>query len=249
MQAVLYISHGSRVEKTKAEAMEFMKQVQARVDVPLQETCFLELAAPDIKEGFTKLVEKGATRIAVVPVLLMSAGHYYEDIPEEVSNISKNYPEVTVTYGEPLGVQDRLVAVLIDRVKETGRPVPEDAHLLLVGRGSRSSETKQATELIAAKLKEKLGVKSISTCYLAASKPSFDEGLESVKQKDSSITFVIPYLWFTGLLMQEMEKKVQSMKETGIDIELCGYLGLHPSVVAALADRAEEAVHTDHKIS
>ncbi|SDO58103.1 sirohydrochlorin chelatase [Alkalicoccus daliensis] len=249
MQAVLYVSHGSRVEKTKVEAMEFMESVQKRVDVPLQETAFLELAAPDIAEGFTKLAEQGATKIAVVPVLLMSAGHYYEDIPEELAKVKKNYPDIKVTYGRPLGVQERLVEVLIDRIHETGRDVPRDAHLLLVGRGSRSPETKQATKLIAKRLKKKLGVKSVDTCYLAASKPSFDEGLEAVKQKKHSITFVIPYLWFTGLLMQEMEKKVQNLREQGLTIELCGYLGSHPSVVAALADRAVQAVQSDHGVS
>ena len=43
------------------------------IDVPIQEICFLELAAPSMDEGITKCVERGATKIAVVPILLLTA--------------------------------------------------------------------------------------------------------------------------------------------------------------------------------
>lgn len=248
MQAVLYVSHGSRVEETKIEAMEFMKAVQDRVHAPLQATCFLELAEPDISHGFETLVKQGATRISVVPVLLMSAGHYYEDIPEELAKAREPYPEVEVTYGRPLGVQERLVDVLVQRVKETGEQVTKDTHILLVGRGSRSPETRSATRLIAKRLKKKLGVKSIDTCYLAACTPKFEEGLEKAKEKKRQ-TIVVPYLWFTGLLVQSMQKKISILQEEGYPFTLSGYLGTHSSVVAALADRAEQAIALDHGVS
>lgn len=245
MQAVLYVSHGSRVEATKTEAMQFMQAVQDRVNAPLQATCFLELAEPDISSGFETLVKQGATRVTVVPVLLMSAGHYYEDIPEELAKAREPFPEIEVTYGRPLGVQERLVDVLIERVEATGAPVTKDTHILLVGRGSRSPEIKAATRLIAKRVKKKLGVKSIDTCYLAAAKPTFEEGLTAAKAKKMQ-TIVIPYLWFTGLLVQSMEKKINELQEEGYPFTLSGYLGTHQSVVAALADRAEQAMALDH---
>ena len=67
MQGVLYVSHGSRVAEAIEEATSLIERVQAKVNIPLQETCFLELADPDIFEGFRKLVHQGATEISVAP--------------------------------------------------------------------------------------------------------------------------------------------------------------------------------------
>ena len=84
MRGVLYVSHGSRVPDAVNEATDFIDLVKAQVNVPLQETCFLELTSPNLAQGFQRLVDKGATEISVVPVLLLSAGHYYKDIPAEI---------------------------------------------------------------------------------------------------------------------------------------------------------------------
>ncbi|PTF55530.1 sirohydrochlorin chelatase, partial [Staphylococcus cohnii] len=73
MQGVLYVSHGSRVPEATQEAIEFITDVQQQVDISLQTICFLELAEPTIAEGVETLVKQGATTIAVIPVLLLSA--------------------------------------------------------------------------------------------------------------------------------------------------------------------------------
>lgn len=247
MQAVLYVSHGSRVKETREEAMAFMEQVRQKVDVALQETCFLELASPDIGEGIDSLAKQGATAIAIVPVLLLSAGHYYEDIPDEVKKSALRYPEIHFTYGKPLGVQDRLVEILAERLRETSVERLPDSEILLVGRGGKSSEIIRSVEEIAAKLAVKTGVTHIDVCYLAASAPSFDEGLQASIDSGSKQIFVVPYLWFTGLLVKSMQKKINGLSSDDQEIILCGYLGNHPSMVDALAERVHEALQSEQQ--
>ena len=41
----------------------------------LVETCFLEFASPNIEEGITNCVKKGATEVHVIPIILLHAGH------------------------------------------------------------------------------------------------------------------------------------------------------------------------------
>ena len=118
MQGVLYVSHGSRVAEAVEEATSLIERVQAKVNIPLQETCFLELADPDISEGFRKLVHQGATEISVIPVLLLSAGHYYKDIPVEIERLKTQFPNIKINYGKPLGVQKRLTEILKQRLEE-----------------------------------------------------------------------------------------------------------------------------------
>ena len=249
MQAVLYVSHGSRVKETRDEAMAFMEQVHQKVDVTLHETCFLELASPDIGEGIDSLVEQGATAIAVVPVLLLSAGHYYEDIPDEVKKTALRYPDIRFTYGQPLGVQDRLVEILAQRLQETAVERLPEAKILLVGRGGKSSEITRSVEEIAAKLAVTANVPNVEVCYLAAAAPSFDEGLQASINSGSQQIFVVPYLWFTGLLVKSMQKKINALSSDEQQIILCGYLGDHPSMVDALAERTQEALRSEQQLA
>ncbi|WP_077622301.1 sirohydrochlorin chelatase [Sediminibacillus massiliensis] len=243
MEAVLYVSHGSRVEKARSEALAFIDAVQDMIDVPLQQTCFLELSDPDVEQGLAELVKEGATSIAVIPVLLLSAGHYYQDIPEEIDRAKQRYPGVRFHYGRPLGVQDRLVDILVQRMEETGIDLEPDADILLVGRGSRNPETPKDIGLIARKLEERTGL-TVNSCYLAACKPSFDEGLKASLKKGGTQTIVVPYLWFTGLLMQSMQMKInQVQQETDKQMVLCQYLGDHPFMKEALKNRVEEVLN------
>ncbi|MFC7062586.1 sirohydrochlorin chelatase [Halobacillus seohaensis] len=243
MQAVLYVSHGSRVEKARKEAVTFIQTVQQQVDIPLQETCFLELAEPDVTQGISRLVDRGATKIVIMPVLLLSAGHYYKDIPSEIEDAKVRHPHINFVYGEPLGVQDRLVDILVQRIQETNVTRLPNAHILLVGRGSRNPETKQSIELIAQKLQGKVTGSTVDVCYLAACSPSFEEGLQGIKGKKQ--TFVIPYLWFTGVLMNSMQKKINEVKQLEQQVILCQYLGHHPFIIDALKDRVYEALESN----
>lgn len=245
MQAVLYVSHGSRVEEARREAVSFMQAVYQRVDVALQETCFLELAEPDIAQGIARLIDRGATSIAVVPVLLLSAGHYYEDIPEEIDQAKARHPQIHFEYGKPLGVQDRIVDILVERIEETKALRRPDAAVLLVGRGGRNPEITRSIEEIAEKLQKKLAVSKVDTCYLAACKPSFEEGLQEAVKGGHSQVFVVPYLWFTGLLMRSMQKKINGMSKENQEFILCQYLGEHPAMVDALADRVYDTLQVE----
>lgn len=241
MRGVLYVSHGSRVPEAIAEATSFIEKVQHKIATPLQEICFLELAAPTISEGFQKLVDQGATEIAVIPVLLLSAGHYYKDIPAEIETMQQRYPRVRVSYGQPLGVQERLTRILQQRIQETGVTPNEDAQFLVVGRGSYNPQTQKDVEAIATTLRSLTRFKHIDVCYLAACEPSFETAVQEAIQRAHSQIFIVPYLWFTGILNRHI---AQAVKDAGVEsnIILCQHLGHHPAMVEALRDRVLEAL-------
>lgn len=141
MKAVLYVCHGSRVKEAKEEAISFVSSCMNRVSAPIQEICFLELAQPDISEGFANCIRKGATEIVVIPVFLLAAGHVKEDIPNELQNMQNKYPHITITYGNPFGVSESLVSAAYEGsgIKEYESGVT----LLLVARGSSDLGTLQ----------------------------------------------------------------------------------------------------------
>ncbi|QAS51042.1 sirohydrochlorin chelatase [Halobacillus litoralis] len=241
MKAVLYVSHGSRRKEATDEALHFLQNVHQQIGVPLHHICFLELAHPDFHEGIERLVRKGATKVAVLPVLLLSAGHYFKDIPEKIERAEARFPHIEFSYGEPLGVQERIVDVLVDRIQQTGAVIDTETNVLLVGRGSRHPDTKTSIERIARLLKEKTGAPSVEVCYLAALSPSFEEGLkESVNHNEKTI--VVPYLWFTGVLIESIKQKINEFTADGYEIYQASYLDTHPNMVRAAADRVHEAL-------
>ncbi|MEM5594965.1 CbiX/SirB N-terminal domain-containing protein [Niallia circulans] len=76
MEAILYICHGSRVKEASEQAVSFIEKcMKINGFKGIQEYSFLELSDPSIEEGFQKCVEKGASTIYIIPVLLLTAAH------------------------------------------------------------------------------------------------------------------------------------------------------------------------------
>ncbi|AJD91795.1 hypothetical protein JMA_24780 [Jeotgalibacillus malaysiensis] len=241
MQGVLYVSHGSRIEETKAEVERVVEEAHKGIDVALHKLCYLEIASPGIEEGAGKLIAEGAKRIAIVPLLLFSAGHYYSDIPDELENLQMKYPDVTFTYGEPLGVQGALIDALSDRLCEKGST---DA-FLLVARGSTNPATEQVMETIREHLVAKTGSRHGEVCYLAVLEPTFEQGLADAVKKHPEGLIVLPCLWFTGRLIRHIEKEVGILKEKGCNVHTAHYLDNHHFIIELLRQRVQESLEKE----
>lgn len=241
MQAILYIGHGSRVKEAAEEAVQFMKQTMELVDVPIQEYCFLELCEPDILKGVRQCVDQGATKIAVVPVLLLTAGHAKKDIPEELDMAKKKYPDISFTYGRPLGIHEKIIDILVEKVKER-TSVSAETNILLVGRGSSDKEQIQDIQTIARQLKDRIPVKSVETCFLAAATPRLPQKTEEMAKEGAQHVVILPYLLFTGILMKEILKTVAELELLSNQrFEVCDYIGDHPNLYYLLKERALQA--------
>lgn len=238
MQAVLYVCHGSRVKEAGRQAKLFIKQCMKAVNVSLQEICFLELEHPSIAEGFARCIERGATKIAVVPVLLLTAIHAKHDIPNELKALQNRYPQVSISYGRPIGVHEQIPTILLDRIGK--ERIKRDAIVLLVGRGSSDPDVGRDLQHIASLVENTYPFQKVDVCYLTAAKPSFQEGLERVLSNQHNQVFIVPYLLFTGKLMMRIEQTIQQLRRR--NIVLCSILGYHPRLVDVLRQRTEEAI-------
>jgi sirohydrochlorin ferrochelatase len=240
-QAVLYVCHGSRVPKAREEAIEFISKVKPRINAEVQEVCFLELAEPSIEDGFKNCVNQGATDIAVIPLLLLTAAHAKSDIPEEVEHVSSLFPTVRVSYGKPIGVDIRLADMLVDKMNEKSS-IHRSSTAILVGRGSSDMDVVNDLNQIAHFLQEKSGVKKVHTCFLTAAEPKFSQMIKDVYDSDEQSLYIIPYLIFTGLLKKEIDYTVKQFNWNGRKVEVCSYLGPHPILLDLFVERVHEAI-------
>ncbi|MBU8786361.1 MULTISPECIES: sirohydrochlorin chelatase [Bacillus] len=240
-QAILYIGHGSRLKKAQQEAAAFLEGCRSDMSAPIQEISFLELAPPDIESGFKACAEKGATHIAAVPLLLLTAAHAKKDIPVEIARVSSQYPSISVTYGKPIGVDQEVVKAVLTRIEETGVPY-EHARIVLIGRGSSDPDVLRDVTEIAARLKALAPVDEVIPCFMTACEPNYRDVFSQLKESGGKTTFIVPYLLFTGMLMKEIERETEKLKETNPDVVLSEYLGFHPHVKNAFLNRVKEAV-------
>lgn len=243
MEAVLYICHGSRVKEASDQAISFIEKcMKINGFKGIQEYSFLELADPSIEEGFRKCVEKGASTIYIVPVLLLTAAHAKKDIPEVLEKISLKYPHVQMKYGKPIGVHPQMVKIVADKIRSASlyKESNETMLVMLVGRGSSDPDVKRDLGKIAALLEQQVEQIVVQDCYLTAAQPSFEEALQMADHSSYRHVLVIPYLLFTGILMKSMEKTINKIKSNHKEYELAPYLGYDPLIAGILKERIDE---------
>ncbi|QFT87479.1 Sirohydrochlorin ferrochelatase [Bacillus sp. THAF10] len=237
-KAVLYIGHGTRSKKGAEEAKSFLEQVKQRVDVPIQETSFLELSEPFIPEAFERCVMQGATEITIVPIFLLTAGHMKEDIPAALAPLREKYPQVEVSMTEAFGVQERIVSALAELVKDSTGGIQSTDSLLLVGRGSSDISIHQAFDEIRAGLVREFHISRVEVCYLAATTPLFSEGIQEISKDAEGRVIVVPYLLFAGLLLNEVSAEVRKRRRDGQDILLVEPLSRHRVIQDIVVEHA-----------
>lgn len=208
----------------------------------IQEYSFLELSEPSIEEGFRNCIEKGATTVHIIPVLLLTAAHAKKDIPEVLEKLSIEYPDVHIKYGKPIGVHPQMVEIVADKIKRTSiyKKTKEEVLVILVGRGSSDPDVKRDLCKIASLIETEVDRIVVQDCYLTAAQPSFEEALQMADQSSYRHVLVIPYLLFTGVLMKSMEKTINKIKSIDKEYVLAPYLGYDPLIAGILKERIDE---------
>ncbi|RHW33258.1 sirohydrochlorin chelatase [Lysinibacillus yapensis] len=245
MQAVLYVAHGSRVKAGVEEAISFVESVKPHIAVEIQEICFLELAQPSILEGVAACVSKGATNIAVIPILLLTANHAKQDIPLEIDQAKELYPNVAFTFGKPFGLHEKLISSLHDRVEQKSSMLNKEMDVLLIGRGSSDPAVQTDFQEIADALKQQYQFANVDICFLYGNGPSFDKTLNQLSEHQRNPVYIVPYLLFTGLLKNGIKQKIALQGFSEKEAVLCDCLGYDPNVRDVLRERVEETLYSN----
>ncbi len=121
--AVVLIGHGSKLPYNKEVLEELRKRIEMRGLFKAARVAFMQLNSPSIEEVLRDLAEDGTKRIVAQPVFLADGVHTTEDIPEKLklafegawANLGR---DIKLVYAKPIGADERIVDILLDRVKE-----------------------------------------------------------------------------------------------------------------------------------
>lgn len=116
---ILLIGHGS--PKKEANNVEIIGRLLHQAVHPLctgncVKVAYLQFVEPNLMSAIQECVNDGAKKLIIHPFFLSSGMHVTKDIPEIIDEARNRYPEVDFYYSEPLGVHQKLVEIVLDRI-------------------------------------------------------------------------------------------------------------------------------------
>lgn len=115
-KAVLILSHGSRLVKTRDEVANLTERIKKATQLSIVEFAFLELLEPSIPEGVDACVAKGASEIVVLMNFLNAGRHVDTDIPTIIDECKIKHPSVTFKITKPVGQHEGITALFCDLI-------------------------------------------------------------------------------------------------------------------------------------
>jgi sirohydrochlorin cobaltochelatase len=222
--ALLIVGHGTRDPAGLAEFRSLAEQVARRKTDWHVAACYLELAEPSIGAAVEQLAARGLRRIRAMPLVLFSAGHAKQDIPEALAQAVAQNPGVEIELCPPIGCHPQMVELSIERCRQAlsdgkalpGQPPvsPDETLLVLVGRGSSDEEAiAQMHEL--AKLRRAAGAAGkdipfgrIDVAFAAVASPGIESVLEQAAHSGFRRIIVQPHLLFAGSVLSQIRRLV-----------------------------------------
>ncbi|QEL15345.1 sirohydrochlorin chelatase [Limnoglobus roseus] len=118
MNALLLIAHGSRRAEANADLEFVADAMRQRGRYPIVQVSYLELAEPSIPAGGELCVQRGATRVTMLPYFLSPGVHVRDDMEELRTELAAKFPAVLFRLAEPLGRHPLLLDVVEQRASE-----------------------------------------------------------------------------------------------------------------------------------
>jgi sirohydrochlorin ferrochelatase len=114
MTALVVFAHGSTVAAANQAIHDMAARVAARSGY-VTEAAFLEIAEPNLPGAVKSLVERGASRIVVLPYFLAPGRHAERDLPRIIEELRSINKEVKIEAAANLDGHPALVGILLDR--------------------------------------------------------------------------------------------------------------------------------------
>lgn len=232
MSTLVLTGHGSKDPRSAANVRAVAGLVERMRPGLAVRVAFCEQNSPNLVDVLSGLP---ATRPAVVtPLLLASAYHARVDIPKQIAHAGAR----GVRQADVLGEDDRLIAVLRERLAElgvSGRDRGLGVLLVAIGSSDRSVNARTAT--VAATLAEGTRWAGATMAFATGPKPSVAEAAQHLRHLGAQRLVIAPWFLAPGLLPDRVQAYA---REAGI--AMAAPLGAHRLVAETVLDRYEQTV-------
>jgi sirohydrochlorin cobaltochelatase len=109
---IVLFAHGSRDPLWHKPMEAVASHIGAAAPQTPVECAYLEISTPDLTTATHKLIARGVTNITVVPLFLGVGKHAREDLPQLMTNLKTNHPDVGFTLQPAVGEDVRLIQLI-----------------------------------------------------------------------------------------------------------------------------------------
>ena len=249
---VLICGHGSRAKIAEEEFSLLAKSLKERHPTLKIDYGFLEYSAPNMHTALDNLLAQGVTTIHAVPGMLFAATHAKNDIPSVLTTYQEKHPELTIKYGQELGLHQEMILAFQQRIlgalNLADIPTAGDLYdtmLVVVGRGTSvvdaNADAAKLTRIVA----ENLGFGWSQTVYSGVTYPSVGRGLEMALKLGYKKIVVAPYFLFGGRLIDRIYSYVDKVALENSEVEFlkADYLRAQDHVINTFELRINETLN------
>lgn len=244
---LLLVAHGSRSTAGQREMATLAGLVAAAAPELAVEMGYLELSQPPAGVALDRLAAGGVRRVAVVPLMLLAAGHSKSDVPAVVVEGRLRYPDLSLHYGRPLGPDQVLVALARDRIAAAGGA---GLPLAILARGTSDPDANADACKITRLVAESTGARQTSTGFAGVTWPLAREAMEQLGRLGAWRISTFSWFLATGVLLDRLRADGRDFSdETGIEVVDAGHFGPSAEVAGLVLDRAYEAFGGDVRMN
>ncbi|WP_299624901.1 sirohydrochlorin chelatase [uncultured Tenacibaculum sp.] len=217
-EGILLCGHGSRRAAAVTSFKRLVTVLRERYEDKYEvDYGFLEFNHPTYEAAVERMYLNGVRKIYALPVILFAGSHAKNDIPFELNTLQTYHDDLTISMAKHIGVSSFLLDLSVKRIKETEAKLPpvdrKDTCLIVVGRGTTDPDANSDVAKLMNMLWEGLGFGFATVGYSGTAYPNIKESLELVNKLGFKRTIVIPFFFFTGVLLERIYGAVSAMDE------------------------------------
>lgn len=248
---VILVGHGTREQRGLDEFLAFSQAMSTYCKTVCRmqlfddqiEHAFLEFREPDVTRVILDNYERGARRMILVPLFLLSARHMKTDLPLAVKRAKASAPDLSIVGMGAVNLDTSFADVSLLRLTEAGFAAQQQRKItiLFVGRGGHDPDTVNDFERLAQHLQTKVEPHLLVVAFLTGAGPTLEEALARCASTGTHHIFVVPYLLFYGYLMKQLLMRVDRWKAANthrsVQVTVTAHLGVHDRMVEAICER------------
>jgi sirohydrochlorin ferrochelatase len=226
MTTLVLAAHGSADPRSASNARAVANQIRFMRPGLRVRVAFCELNTPRLED----VVTPGAV---VAPFLLADAYHARVDIPGQLASC-----DVGLRQADVLGEDDRLIAVMHERLAELGVSTSDpELGVLVVAIGSTHAAANARTSQVADKLSARTQWAWTTTAFATGHGRSPADAVTQLRRRGARRVVIAPWFLAPGRLTDRVAKYASAE-----GIPMAAPLGAHRLVVETVLDRFDAAV-------
>ena len=114
-------AHGSRDTRWKLPFKELRNELKERLGHEAVRLAYMEFSTPTLSDVAGEAVRDGKRELLVLPLFLAAGGHLAEDIPAQVAEARRHFPQLRIELLPPIGEHTRVKRVFQEIICEYAR--------------------------------------------------------------------------------------------------------------------------------